>query len=83
MFTMTIIATSLLTNVEIYRAKVKNATLYSSQFYMTNGFMTVYARKFARLIMKNILFTENTLSQAWLVELLPDWSKQKFGFRSL
>ena len=43
--------------------------------------MTVYARKVAQLIMKNLLFADKTLSEAWLLELQPDWSKQKIWFQ--
>ena len=41
--------------------------------------MTVYARKDAQLIMKNLLFAESMLFAAWFGELKPDWSKMLFG----
>ena len=49
-----------------------NATREGPEFYMTNYYRTVYARKFAQLITNNNLFTENTLSAAWFGDFQSD-----------
>ena len=41
------------------------ATCYGPEFYTTNCCRIVYAGKFAQLIIKNLLFTDNMLSAAW------------------
>ena len=39
--------------------------------------------KIAHLILNNLYRTENTLSGAWICELLSDWSKLLFGLKTL
>ena len=46
------------------------------EFYTNNCRMTVYDRKVAQQILKNLLFEENTLSAVWFDERHPGWSKK-------
>ena len=53
------------------------------EHYTTNCHRAVYVGNIAQLILKNLYRQENTVSGAWLCELLSDWSKTLFGSQDL
>ena len=55
-----------------------NAIHKGPEFNTTNCCRAAYVAKIVQLILKNLYYTENTLSGAWLCELLRDWAKTLF-----
>ena len=64
-------------------ANCSKAMRKGPEFYMTNCCRAVYVGNIAKLLLKNLNLTENTLSGAWFCELLYDWSKSFLGLRIL